>query len=283
MDQSPEAFEGLSFTKMTASGNDFILINNFEAQLPKEAGSFLARKLCRRSLSVGADGLILIEKPRSRNACFAWRFFNADGSEAEMCGNGGRCAARFAVAEGLCPEELIFETLAGPIKAKVKGKTVEIQLTPIRDLRLDFELPLRQGPVKASFVNTGVPHVVILLSPEELQTLPVKELGAEIRHHEAFKPAGTNVNFVAPLAPHRIAVRTYERGVEDETLACGTGATAAAIVSAQKGLIKPPVEVETRGGEILKVSFNPLAPSEVFLEGEARFVYRATLSREALE
>ena len=283
MDQSPADFEGLPFTKMTASGNDFILINNFNAQVPEGAGSFLAQKLCRRALSVGADGLILIERPRSQGACFRWRFFNADGSEAEMCGNGGRCAARFAVEEGLCPQELAFETLAGLIRAEVKGRQVKIQLTPPRDLRLDFELSLPEGALAASFVNTGVPHAVVIVPPEELQDLPVKELGARIRHHETFEPSGTNANFVAVLGPQKIAVRTYERGVEDETFACGTGATAAALISALKGLVTPPVEVLTKGGEILKIFFELPDPKEVFLEGEARFVYRASLSREALE
>ncbi len=283
VDQSLADFEGLPFTKMTASGNDFILINNFEGRIRPDIASSLAQKLCRRALSVGADGLILLERPRLSEACFAWRFFNADGSEAEMCGNGGRCAARFAVAEGICAEKLAFETLAGVIKAEVKDRLVKIQLTPPKDLCLEEEIHLSKGPLKISFVNTGVPHVVVLLSPEELENLAVKALGQEIRHHEAFKPAGANVNFVASLGPQKIAVRTYERGVEGETLACGTGATAAALISALKGLVTPPVEVVTRGGEILKIYFDLQEPEVVFLEGEARFVYRARLAAEALE
>jgi len=243
----------------------------------------LAQRLCRRALSVGADGLILIERPLHPKACFRWRFFNADGSEAEMCGNGGRCAARFALAEGLCPAELTFETLAGLIKAEVRGKRVKIQLTPPQDLQLNMKLILSDGIWEASFINTGVPHTVVIVSSEELQNLPVKKLGAEIRYHKTFKPSGTNVNFVAILGPQKIAVRTYERGVEDETLACGTGATAAALITALKGYVIPPVEVATRGGEVLKVFFELSELKEVFLEGETRFVYRATLVREALE
>ena len=270
-----EAFEGLRFTKMTASGNDFILINNFNGFIPPERGPWLAQKLCRRALSVGADGLILIE-PSQKKAHFSWRFFNADGSEAEMCGNGGRCAARFAVAEGLASSPMVFETLAGPIRAEVKGLWVKVELPPPRDLRLDFQV----DDFLVSFVNTGVPHVVCFT--ERLEEIPVREWGAKIRFHPCFQPAGTNVNFVQVVGPRRIKVRTYERGVEDETLACGTGATASAVIAVEKGLVSPPVEVETRGGEILKISFETQESKKVFLEGTARFVYRARLDQEAL-
>lgn len=270
-----ETFEGLRFTKMTASGNDFILINNFEQRVPPEAGPWLAQKLCRRALSVGADGLILLEPPQGE-ADFAWRFFNADGSEAEMCGNGGRCAARFAVAEGLAPPALVFETLAGPIRAEVKGDWVKIQLPPPQGLKLD--LPVDELIV--SFINTGVPHVVCFTN--EIEAVPVKKLGAKIRFHPTFQPAGANVNFVQVVGPQKIRVRTYERGVEDETLACGTGATASALVAVQKGLVQPPVEVETQGGEVLRIVFEANRLEEVFLEGKANFVYQARLFSEAL-
>ncbi|NPB08794.1 MAG: diaminopimelate epimerase [Thermodesulfobacteria bacterium] len=279
MDTHTEAYEGLPFTKMSASGNDFILINNFTQVVSAEEGPWLAKKLCRRALSVGADGLILIEPPHG-NAAFSWRFYNADGSEAEMCGNGGRCAARFAVEEGLATSPLVFETLAGPIWAEVRGKRVRIKLSPPQDLRLDIPLQLPDKEIKVSFVNTGVPHVVYFV--ENLPHVPVKEWGRLIRFHDAFAPRGTNVNFVEVTGPREIRVRTYERGVEDETLACGTGATAAALIAAEKGLVETPVRVITSGGEALEISFGE-SPEEVFLEGEARFVYRARLSREALE
>ena len=280
---NPEALEGLPFTKMSASGNDFILIENFSGRIPPEAGPELARRLCRRAISVGADGLILLERPKGPSACFSWRFFNADGSEAEMCGNGGRCAARFAVSKGLCPESLSFETKAGLIRAEVKGKRVKIQLTPPEGLRLDFSLSASGRKFKASFVNTGVPHVVVLLKPEEIKDFPVEEFGRAIRFHEAFAPYGTNVNFVAVTGPGELLVRTYERGVEGETLACGTGASASALICGLKGLVSPPVRVKTSGGEVLTIYFDPEDPREVFLEGDARFVYHASLSAEALE
>ncbi|WP_028845748.1 diaminopimelate epimerase [Thermodesulfatator atlanticus] len=277
------ACEGLPFTKMVASGNDFILINNFDKKVPSELGPELAKRLCRRAFSVGADGLILIEPPKTKEACFSWRFFNADGSEAEMCGNGGRCAARFAVEEGLCPEKLAFETLAGLIQAEVNGKEVKIKLTPPKDLKLDFPVSVNDKTLLVSFVNTGVPHVVLILPEEELKDFPVNEVGKKIRFHQAFAPAGTNVNFVAQTGPQNLLVRTYERGVEAETFACGTGACASAIIAISKGLISSPVEVTTTGGEILQIFWNPAEPDEIFLKGEARFVYRAHLSKEALE
>ncbi len=279
MDTHTEAYEGLPFTKMSASGNDFILINNFSRTIPPEHGSWLAKKLCRRAISVGADGLIFLE-PAQGEAAFAWRFFNADGSEAEMCGNGGRCAARFAVEERLAPNPLVFETLAGPIWAEVRGKRVKIRLSPPKDLQLDFDLWLPEGKLSVSFINTGVPHVVCFV--EDLTSVPVKERGRKIRFHETFAPQGTNVNFVSVLGPKRLQVRTYERGVEDETLACGTGATAAALVAIEKGLVTSPVEVLTQGGEVLTIFFDEQR-QDVYLEGEARFIYRGRLSREALE
>jgi len=265
------------FTKMQASGNDFILIRNLEGLVTPEEAPELARKLCRRRLSVGADGLILIEPPRDPRNAFSWRFFNADGTEAEMCGNGGRCAARFAVEEGLAGPELTFETLAGEIRAEVRGARVKVALTPPRDLRLDLSLSLEGQTLSLHFVNTGVPHAVLFV--EDLEETPVEDLGRRIRFHEHFAPAGTNVNFVRVLARDRIALRTYERGVEEETLACGTGAAAAAYVAVKRGLVEPPVSVLTRGGETLRLY---LQEERIFLEGDTRKVYRGYLYPEAL-
>ena len=198
-----------------------------------------------------------------------------------MCGNGGRCAARFAVEEGLASSPLAFETLAGLIKAEVSGRKVKIQLPPPKDLKLNLLLPLNGEHLEAHFINTGVPHVVILV--EELEKVPLLELGKKIRFHEFFSPAGTNVNVVQIIGPQRIRIRTYERGVEGETLACGTGACASAIIATLLGKISPPVEVKTKGGEILRIFFDPKDLTEVYLEGEARIIYRARLSEEAIE
>ncbi len=277
-------FEGLVFTKMSASGNDFILINNFDGKISPEDGPLLAQKLCRRAVSVGADGLILIEPPLSAKAQFSWRFYNADGSEAEMCGNGGRCAARFAIIEGLAQSPLAFETKAGLIRAEVFDRVVNIQLTTPKDLSLDIPIEIEGKQLSVSYINTGVPHVVLFWKGP-LKEAPVKEWGRILRFHPKFAPEGTNVNFVAVFGPQKITLRTYERGVEDETLACGTGATAAALISAAKGLVNPPVKVVTAGGEELIVHFTPHLSEphkRVYLEGKALVIYRATLSSEAL-
>ncbi len=277
-----EKFEGLRFTKMNASGNDFILINNFDRSLTREEGSFLAVRLCRRAISVGADGLILIEPPYSKGADFSWRFYNSDGSEAEMCGNGGRCAARFAFLEGLAEETLAFDTLAGLIRAKVFGKRIKIQLTEPKDLVLDLELDIRGKKFLVSFINTGVPHAVVFW--DNLEEAPVESLGRALRYHKHFAPSGTNVNFVTKCGLG-LKVRTYERGVEAETMACGTGAVASAIVAVLKGFVSTPVEIFTRGGEVLKVYFSLEENSarRVFLEGDTKLVYQAFLRAEALE
>ncbi len=278
-----EDFEGLGFTKMSASGNDFILINNFDRRISSDQGAYLAQRLCRRALSVGADGLILIEPPISEKAQFSWRFYNADGSEAEMCGNGGRCAARFAVLEGLAQSPLRFDTKAGLIRAEVFGRTVNIQLTPPQGLTLDLNLDLEGTSLVVSYVNTGVPHIVLFWEGP-LEEAPVKEWGRGLRFHPRFAPEGANVNFVSVTGPQNLRIRTYERGVEDETLACGTGSTASALVAAAKGLVTPPVKVLTAGGEELIIHFDPEKKDvkTVFLEGEARVIYRASLCQEAL-
>jgi len=274
----------ISFTKMSGSGNDFILIDNRRASVPAGKAPELAKTLCRRKVSVGADGLILIE--RDGEVDFSWRFFNADGSVAEMCGNGARCAARFAHLLGICGSRLAFRTLAGIIHAEVFDRRVKIQLTAPRDLCLEQPLDLDGRRVTIHAVNTGVPHAVLLLDGmRELERHDVVGQGRKIRFHSHFAPAGTNVNFITVVGPRSLAVRTYERGVEDETLACGTGATASALVAAAKGLVEPPVRVSTRGEEILTIHFHvgsPL-PEKVYLEGEVTVVYHGQLCDEALE
>jgi len=265
---------GFPFSKLTGSGNDFILVDNMDGHLDVEALREKLPKVCARALSVGADGVIFLE-PSSR-AHFRWRFFNADGSEAEMCGNGGRCAARFAYERGIAPGEMTFETMAGLIRASVlaEGK-VKVQLTFPKDWRWKERLVLLGEDLEYSFVNTGVPHVVIFV--DHLEEVDVKGMGKQIRFHPFFSPAGTNVNFVKVLGEGRLAIRTYERGVEDETLACGTGATAAALIyMGEKS--EGRVEVLTRSGEILVVERKG---EEVFLQGGTRWVYDGHLRPEA--
>jgi len=274
----------IDFYKMSGSGNDFILIDNRATIIEAEVAAELARNLCRRKISVGADGLILIENDDEVD--FSWNFFNADGSRAEMCGNGGRCVARLANMLGICGSSLSFRTLAGIIRAEVSGSRVKLQMTEPRDLQLDMELELNGQRLNTHFVNTGVPHTVFILdSPEVLEQQEVVEQGRKVRFHSQFAPAGTNVNFVAVLNEQALALRTYERGVEDETLACGTGATAVALVGAAKGMVRPPVAVRTKSGETLIIHFDPKneLPQEVYMEGETTVIYQGRLWEEAVD
>ncbi|MGB9697867.1 MAG: diaminopimelate epimerase [Thermodesulfobacteriota bacterium] len=273
--------ERIRFCKMHGCGNDFIIIDNRQKILDGDQIRDLVIKVCRRKISVGADGLILIEP--SARAHFRWRFFNADGSEAEMCGNAGRCAARFAVISGIAPASLTFETKAGIIAAEVMGRRVKLQMTKPFGLELDIEVPVDGEKHLLDFLNTGVPHAVKFVS--SAASIPVKDLGRKIRFHPRFQPAGTNVNFVQPLDGHQLQVRTYERGVEDETLACGTGAIASALIAAYRGLVTPPVAVKTSGGEILNIYFQKEGKDfkEVFLEGDTTLVYEGILGEEAFQ
>ena len=269
----------IPFFKMNGSGNDFILIDNRQGILNADRlGDFVPR-VCARKVSVGADGLILIEP--SPRVDFRWRFFNADGSEAEMCGNGGRCAARFAVIQGIAAPRLSFETLAGVITAEVSGSRVKLQMIRPGGLALDLEVRIDGRNHRLHLINTGVPHAVEFV--KEVTGIAVKERGRMIRFHPRFQPAGTNANFVQPVTRTHLKVRTYERGVEDETLACGTGAVASALIAAAKGLADSPVEVETRGGEALNIYFQPRGDGfeKVFLEGDTRVVYEGSLWEEA--
>jgi diaminopimelate epimerase len=269
----------IPFSKMSGSGNDFILIDNRGKILdPDRLGDFVPR-VCAPKVSVGADGVILIEN--SAGADFRWRFFNSDGSEAEMCGNGGRCAARFAVLKGIAGEKLAFETLAGIIAAEVSGRRVKLQMGRPFGLELDLQVEIDGTPHSLHFLNTGVPHAVQFVS--EVSRVDVKDLGRKIRRHPRFQPAGTNANFAQPVDRKKIKVRTYERGVEDETLACGTGAVASALIAGAKGYVDSPVAVETSGGEILNIHFLKEEDgfARVFLEGDTRLVFEGELWEEA--
>ena len=273
----------INFTKMSGTGNDFILIDNRSGVVGEDEMAPLAVQVCRRRQSVGADGLILIHDDPELD--FSWRFFNSDGSEAEMCGNGARCAARFAFTENISGPLMIFRTTAGPIEAEMRDSRVRIQLTPLQGMERTFSLRLRgEDEIEAGFINTGVPHTVILVDEADLDDTPVPDLGREIRYHPRFAPAGTNVNFVAISDTRTIRIRTYERGVEGETLACGTGAVAAAVICTARKLVTPPVEVRTCGGESLTIHIDPVDPvrGRTCLEGAAHIIYRGQLTGETV-
>ena len=269
----------IEFFKMSGSGNDFILIDNRDSSLAVDDVVEFVKILCARKGSVGADGLIIIEN--SSQVDFRWRFFNADGSEVEMCGNGGRCAARFAFIRGIAPEKMSFETVAGIIDATVKGDAVKLRLTDPRHLKLDYELKTMEGLFALSSINTGVPHVVCFV--DDLEHADVFNTGRMIRYHEHYRPAGTNVNFVTVVDERAIRVRTYERGVEDETLACGTGSVASALIASRKGLVAPPVDVLVQSGERLRIYFDVTETGfeNVYLEGSAKVVYQGLLWEES--
>ncbi len=267
----------LQFAKMTGAGNDFIVIDDRKNSVGEDARE-MAKQLCRRRLSVGADGLILV-LPSSR-CDFRMRYFNADGSEADMCGNGGRCVARFVRERGIAGDEMCFESRSGTHKASIiDDREVRLAMTDPRAILLDFELTLKGERVRVHRVNTGVPHAV--LEVDDLGSFPVVEAGRAIREHRKFMPEGTNVDFVRVTGPGSISLRTYERGVEDETLACGTGAVASAVVMAAKGRVSPPVSVLTRGGFTLTVGFfmSDLGFCDVSLTGDARTVYAGEISQ----
>jgi len=260
---------------MHGGGNDFVLIDHREGFIPKAGQPEFARRVCHRQLGAGADGLILVETCPTAN--FRWRFYNADGSEPEMCGNGGRCAARFAVLRGIAPQELSFETLAGTIVASVTGRRVKLLMTGVGDIRLNQTIPLEGESLTGHFMKVGVPHVAVPVA--SLEAAPVTQWGRAVRFHAMFAPAGTNVNFIRVEGPQDLRIRTYERGVEDETLACGTGSVAAALLSARLGQVRSPVTVHTRGGEALIIYFKPQGEdfNEVYLEGDALVAYQGEL------
>jgi diaminopimelate epimerase len=264
---------------MSGSGNDFIIIDNREKQVNQADISSFVTRVCRRAMSVGADGFILVED--SDSVDFRWRFFNSDGSLAEMCGNGARCVARFAFLNRIAGPELQFETDAGIVSAHVAGDSVRLKMTDPEELEPGYSLTVGNGEIQVGSVNTGVPHTVIAVA--QLDDVDVVRLGREIRHHERYAPAGTNVNFVSVISDGQLALRTYERGVEDETLACGTGAVASAIVMASLKGFSSPIVIKTRSGQYLKVYFEIVDGRfrHVHLEGDARIVYRGELLEEA--
>lgn len=275
----------IHFFKMTGTGNDFILIDNRKGLIDADHCQDLVRLACRHKLSVGADGMILIENDPEVD--FRWRFFNADGSEAEMCGNGSRCAARFAYLTGIVAKpRMHFRTLAGIIGAELLGDRVKVQMTVPHGLQLGLDLDADGHSFHPDFINTGVPHAVCSYATgEDLESVDVQRWGKALRFHPRFQPAGANVNFIYVQDPKHIVVRTYERGVEGETLACGTGAIASTLISAARERVASPVEVKVRSGEFLTIHFEKdrnLDFSKVYLEGEARVAYEADLWTETI-
>ncbi len=265
----------LNFTKMNGAGNDFVVVDNRSKSIRLTPEQIV--RICDRHRGVGADGLMLWIPSVSGKADWAWDFYNSDGSMGEMCGNGARCFARFVQKHTGTKEGFTFETGAGIIRADFKGERVTVNLTSPQDLRLNEQVPLRDGAQTIHSLNTGVPHAVLFVA--DADQAMVMQHGPEIRRHAHYAPRGTNVNFVQLLGPGKIRVRTYERGVEGETLACGTGVSAAAMITARLHKLGSPVKVQVQGGDELEVSFEEKDGrfSNVKLTGPADFAFEGKI------
>lgn len=259
----------MEFFKIAGSGNDFVVIDNSNTAITgrKEA----AIKLCRRKFGVGADGLLLVE--HSKKADFRMRIFNPDGSEAEMCGNGLRCIVRFAAEKKICTKKsLTVETKAGVLEAFTdRSQNIRVQLNIAGGADLNMKIPLGKTRLAGHFINTGVPHTVI--EAADLEKIEIEKTGPLVRYHKLFSPEGTNADWIQIMDNNNIAIRTYERGVEAETLSCGTGSVAGAIISFLLGKTASPVNVHTRSGEILRVSFDA-EMKKVYLEGKTLLAFK---------
>jgi diaminopimelate epimerase len=264
----------LRFMKMNGAGNDFVMIDNRIGDL--QLASDQIAKICDRHRGIGADGVLVLERAVN-GADFRMRYYNADGGEAEMCGNGARCFARYADRVAGPREKVSFETPAGVIGAELQGELVCLQMSEPKDMRLGIDVPLPDRKIAAHFVNSGVPHVVVPV--DDLEAINVRGLGSAIRRHEFFSPKGANANFMKERGSRQIAIRTYERGVEDETLACGTGVVASALIFAATKKIDGPIDVLVRGGNELQVGFERVGEQfhNVTLTGPADFVFEGTI------
>jgi diaminopimelate epimerase len=264
----------LDFIKCSGAGNDFVLVDSMNEGLRLDKPG-LARAICSRHFGVGGDGLLLIEP--STKADFSMLYFNADGSFGGMCGNGGRCIAMYAHRAGYAGGTMRFEALGRIYKAAIVGEEVRLGMTDPARFRRGLRLRTKGQEVEAHFIDTGSPHLVVVES--DLESIDVQGRGSELRFHGEVAPEGANVNFVQVLDPSTIRIRTYERGVEGETLACGTGSVASAVVSSLLGLCRPPVSVRVRSGETLRVDFETSDhnTTHVTLQGSAYILFKGRL------
>jgi len=261
----------MEFSKIVGAGNDFVIMDNRDNKIYKK--KTFAKKICNRKFGVGADGLILLEN--SKRADFKMRIFNPDGSEAEMCGNGLRCLVRFIKEENILKtKEIKIETKAGIYYTQIDEDKIKIKMNIIGKPKMDIKISVKGENYTCYYLNTGVPHTVIFV--KNIEKVKVEEIGPEIRYSEIFKPKGTNVDWVEVINQKSIRIRTYERGVEGETLACGTGIVAGAIISFLTGKISPPVNVIPASGEILKVYFSSDL-KEIFLEGKTNYIFKGII------
>ncbi len=267
----------IKFWKITGAGNDFIGIHDPDSSIAGRDFSPVVRRLCHRRFGIGADGVIVVQKPeKGSRTDFRMRYFNADGSEAETCGNGARCCARLAHHLGVAPADMTFDTNAGVYHALLNPQSVIIEIPPVEFPQHDIEITSDIFSGVLDFIKVGVPHVVVLV--DDLESADVKGIGRSLRYYPRFDPPGTNVNFVSVIDNHTLAIRTYERGVENETLACGTGCLASAICLSLRERVSSPVRVITRSGISLELVFTTgkgviehitmTGPADIICEGE---------------
>lgn len=266
----------LHFYKMNGAGNDFVVIDNRDLKTNLDKDTIEA--LCDRHRGIGADGLLAVE-PSEDGADYKFRYYNADGGEAEMCGNGARCFGRFTAHLGEEVKDIVsFETIAGTLTAEMIGENVRIAMSDPFDLDLNADCKIESLGADVHVLNTGVPHAVAFV--DDLANLDVIKNGAAVRYHERFAPNGTNANFATVIAPDHIAIRTYERGVEGETLACGTGMCAAALIHNLLTDAPSPIKVDVAGGDTLEIGFEKTGEnsfSNVTLSGPADFVFEGDI------
>ena len=272
----------IPFYKMQGCGNDFVVIDNREIGVPEAAMADWARAVCARAFGVYADGIFFLEESDDPALDYRWHFYNSDGSRAGMCGNASRCAGKLAHAIGLAPASHVFGTDAGPIRAEVlldgpDAGRVKVQLTPPVNTETGIALDIDGQPLTVHFSDTGVPHAVVFV--DDVEAVDIMELGPAIRYHEHFASAGTNVNFAQVVDGNSMLLRTYERGVEDETYACGTGAAATQLLAHALGLTGDRADLTTSGGEVLTVF---LEGGEVFLQGAAELTFQGEMYLDPL-
>ena len=267
----------IPFWKMHGAGNDFIMIDDRKETFPAKDNSWIAATAARR-FGIGCDGVILIRKADSEEADFRMVFFNPDGSEVEMCGNGARCVSRLAAELGVAESKMAFDTVAGLIHGEYHGDNrVTIGMTDPFDWAFDQPIEIDGQIYTYHQVNTGVPHVV--MEVPDLAALDIVRMGAAIRYHENFAPAGTNANFIEVTGPDSLTVRTYERGVEAETLACGTGMVACGLIASKQGKVTSPVKITCASGDVIEVNYTNTedGATEVTKQGPAVHVFQGEL------
>jgi len=277
----------MEFTKMQGAGNDFIIINNMILKLPVEKLSAIAKKVCQRKISLGADGFMVVDFPDG-DADFKMRFYNSDGSIGEMCGNGARCISRYAYLNNIAGKKMKFETTAGIVSAEVlEGRLVKVLLNKPEVIKLNNDIEIDNEKYECSYIelgNPGLPHAVVKFKDLQLaQNSEIFNTGRKIRYYKGFAK-GANVNFFEVIDDNTAIVKTYERGVEDLTLACGTGSASTAVALILKGYLKgDKVKIIVPGGELfIEIERTGNNVDKLFLIGDTNIIAEGKIMDEDL-